>query len=72
MAQSFHRFVTLLDKVVELQKVAGWITAHGEFTKTDEVGSLIFCRFDGGEHFGEVALEVADVVVELGESDAHK
>ena len=63
--QPLDRLFALPDKIIELKKISRWIATDGEFGETYDICFLAFCFGDSFNHLAYVAVEVADVVIEL-------
>ena len=69
--QASDRLFGEVEKIVDFAKVARRISAGGQFAEANEVGALRLGVGYRAEHLLDVAVEVADVEVELGNGDLH-
>ena len=55
----------LQNKLATLEQIVGRIAAHGQLGKNHQVGSLGLSPIDTLLYFGDVSVEVVDMIVEL-------
>ena len=71
LQETVYAIISQLDKVIKFEEVAGRVATGGQLSKADDVGSLRLCHSYRLQHFLQVAFEVTDVVVDLGQGYFH-
>jgi hypothetical protein len=65
------RVLTLIDEIIEFQKIAGGISADRQFRKNDQRGPTLLGHYHRIDDLAGVACKIAYVIVLLRNGDLH-
>jgi hypothetical protein len=71
MGYLVYRCITTVNKIIELQKILGRISAYGQFRKNDQLSAHGFSFFNPLYYSVGICLKVSYMVVQLGKGDFH-